>query len=341
MKKVILLIAVCSLIFSGCSVKELNEKMVVIAMGVDFQDNNYIATVTYINTQSADGKEKYQTKSGTASTIAQAVNQISCENGLEVLYSHITSVVLGKSVCEKGITDTLAFFAGYYQCRAAAEVFVSETKAEDILKAKNFNPDMLITLADNDNITGLNYTFPLYKFYGDILCNGVSAYTSLISKTEKGEIQYKGCAVFDGDKIAYTLNGNQTFGLCLLNGRTDISSDAVSVDGKNRSFTIRNCKTEKKVSVKNGVMNCEIHLTAVIVPYEYTENKQVLLSYAEKSIRNTLNDVLKKCLQNGNDIFNFSRQLRLQDKKTYYQIDKWKNFLKNTSFLVVCDIYIK
>ena len=56
MKKfLVLLAAVLSVCFmQGCNSKQLNERMVIQGIGIDYSDNRYSVTVMYMNTDAAN-----------------------------------------------------------------------------------------------------------------------------------------------------------------------------------------------------------------------------------------------------------------------------------------------
>lgn len=338
MKKLLSLLIITIFLFSGCTVKELNERMVILGMGIDFHDNNYTITAVYINTETSQGKENYQTKSGKGKTVTQAINDISAQNGLEVLYSHISFIVLGKSVCQHGLTELMEFFSGYYQCRPSADILVSESTAKDILSVKNISPEKFIRIAQSESVTALARTLPLYRFCDDMLNPSVSACTSLIAKTKDDEIKSKGLAVFDGDTFAYTLDATQTMGLLLADENTEISADVIPLDNLNKTCTLTDKKTDVSVALKNGILHCDIHICATVNLYEYATEKNQLKQSAENSVEQIVRNTLKKSLQHGNDIFGFTKKLRQKDKQAYYSISDWNSLLKNTVFTVKCNI---
>ena len=337
-KKLLSLLILSAFLLSGCTVRELNQRMVILGMGIDFSDNNYTVTAVYINTESVDGKEKYKTKSGKGKTVTQAVNDIATENGLEVLYSHISFIVLGKSVCQHGLKETMEFFSGYYQCRPSADVLVSNTTAEAVLTAKNISPETFTRIAQSQTVTGLTRTLPFYQFYADILNPSVSACTSLITRTKDDEVKSQGTAVFDRDTFAYTLDGIQTLGLLFITETSDISAEVIPLTARNKTCTLTHRTTKVNVQYKDGILYCDVHVSGTVNLYEYALGESQLKKSAENSMETIIRNTLAKCLRQGNDIFYFTRKLRRQDKQTYYNIHDWQSVLKNTVFTVRCDI---
>ena len=111
MKKLIVIICICFCICvpQGCTSKELNERMVIQGMGIDYIDDSYSVTVMYMNTDATDQSKPFKTLTGNGRTITEAVTNIVSENGLEPLYSHNSFILLGNSLCNFGVSEALGF----------------------------------------------------------------------------------------------------------------------------------------------------------------------------------------------------------------------------------------
>ena len=66
MKRIIIIVCVCVFmcIPQGCTSKQLNERMVIQGMGIDYTDNNYMVTVMYMNTDATNQNEPFKTLTG-------------------------------------------------------------------------------------------------------------------------------------------------------------------------------------------------------------------------------------------------------------------------------------
>ena len=338
MKKLLALIMMTALFFSGCNGKELNQKMIVLGMGIDFSEENYLVTAVYINTESADGKEKYQTKFGRGKTITQAVNNIATQNGLEVMYSHMSFILFGKTVCQHGLNDTLQFFSGYYQCRPSADILVCNHSAKNILADKKITPEQINRLAQSHTVTGVNRTLPFYRFYADILNPSVSACTSLITQ-KNDDVNSQGVAVFHDDTFAYSLNDEETLGLLLVSENP--SSEVIPITESHKSFSLSDKKTDFSVWWENNTLYCDVTVSATVSFYEYEENPQLLEKSVEKKLQKLVQNTLKKSLQHGDDIFYLTKKLRQKNKQVYYSIKDWQSVLKDTVFTVHCHVSVR
>lgn len=341
MKKMFLAaILTVSVFMQGCSIKQLNEKMIIQGMGIDFVGGEYKVTVMYINTHNDESGNSHKTETGKGRTITEAVSDIVTGNGLEPLYSHNSFIILGRSVCESGVNDAMEFFAGYYQFKPSVNVLTAQESASDIIKQGNITPEVITRISDNESTTGLSITTPLYIFWGDIRSKSSSACTSFISVEDK-KIKSNGIAIFDGDRISHTLSNSQTMGVAVLRGKTDISEEVIPIDGEKKSFSLSNMHTETDVRAENGVMNCNIVIKAEANVYEYIADKDNLEEKIEESINKITCEAVEECKEHGSDVFNFGKRLRQSNKKAYNSVKDWKQFIKNGIYNISSEISVR
>ena len=331
-------VAVLSL--QGCNIKQLNEKMIVQGMGIDFADGDYKVTVMYINTHNDESGNSHKTATGKGRTITEAVSDIVTGNGLEPLYSHNSFVILGRSLCESGVNEAMEFFAGYYQFKPSISVLAAQDSAAEIMNQDSITPEVITRISDNESTVGLSITMPLYTFWGDIRSRSSSACTAFIS-AEDNKIKSNGIAVFDGDKLSHILSSSQTMGVAVIRGKTDMSGEAIPVEGEPKSFSLSNINTETKVKAENGVMYCNIVVKAEANIYEYISDKKNIEEKIEKSINSIARDAMKECTENGSDIFGFGKRLRFSDKKIYNTVKDWKKFIKNGTYNISSEISVR
>lgn len=333
-------ILTAAVFMQGCSLKQLNEKMIIQGMGIDFADGEYKVTVMYINTHNDESGKSHKAETGKGRTITEAVSDIVTGNGLEPLYSHNSFVILGRSVCESGVNEAMEFFAGYYQFKPSVNVLAAQGSAAEIMNQENITPEVITRISDNESTTGLSITTPLYIFWGDIRNKSSSACTSFISAENK-KIKSNGIAIFDGDRLSYTLNKSQTMGVALLRGKTDISEEVIPVDGETKSFSLSNMYTETDVREENGVMHCDVVIKAEANVYEYVDDKDNLEEKIENSINKITREAVEECKEHGSDVFGFGKRLRQSNKSVYNNVKDWKQFIKNGVYNISGEISVR
>lgn len=324
----------------GCTSKELNERMVIQGMGIDYIDDSYSVTVMYMNTDATDQSKPFKTLTGNGRTITEAVTNIVSENGLEPLYSHNSFILLGNSLCKFGVSEALEFFAGYYQCRPSVNIMVGTQNAYELMSVKDITPQAIADIAESKNTTGRALTMPMYKFMSDIINETSSACTGLLT-VENDKLKYSGVAVFDDDTISYTLNGSQTMGLMLLRGESDISAEVIPLGGENKSFALKYEDNSIDVYVKNNQLHCDVTIKGEASVYEYTRADAEAKDKIENKITTLTEDTLQASLTNGSDIFYMGKILRQQDYESYISITDWNKVLKDCIYTVNSDISVK
>ncbi len=342
MKK--LLAVICIIIFmcmpQGCTSKQLNERMVIQGMGVDYDNQNYIVTVMYMNTDASNKDTPNKLLTGKGRTITEAVTNIVSKNGLEPLYSHNLFVILGDSLCKQGVKEALEFFAGYYQCSPSVNVIAGEENAYKLMSVKDITPQLIEDLAESKNTTGRALTMPMYKFISDMLNETSSACTGLLA-VDGDKLKYSGVAVFNDDTISYKLDGTQTMGIMLLRGESDISAEVIPLGGENKSFALKYDDNYIDVSVKNNKLYCDVTIKGEATIYEYTRADEKAEEKIEERITAITQKALAECKDKGSDIFYMGKILRQADYEEYSKIQNWSQMVKNGVYTVNSDIRVK
>ncbi len=342
MKRLVVVILACVFMCvpQGCTSKQLNERMVIQGIGIDYADDNYMVTVMYMNTDSTNQSKPYKKLTGKGRTITEAVTAIVSKNGLEPLYSHNSFILLGDSLCKHGVSEALEFFAGYYQCRPSVNVLVGSEEASKLMSVKDITPQSVADLAESKNTTGRALTMPMYKFLSDIINETSSACTGLLT-LDDDKLKYSGVAVFDGDTISYKLNGSLTMGVMLLRGESDISSEVIPLGGENKSFALKYDDSEINVRIEDNRLYCDVTIKGEATVYEYTRADTEAEEKIESKITSLVENAIKACTENESDIFDMGKILRQSDYEAYMSISDWSELIKNGVYTVVSDISVK
>ena len=342
MKKLVVVALACVFmcVSQGCTSKQLNERMVIQGIGIDYADESYTVTVMYMNTDSTNQSEPYKKLTGKGRTITEAVTAIISKNGLEPLYSHNSFILLGDSLCKYGVSEALEFFAGYYQCRPSVNVLVGSEEAQRLMSVKDITPQSVADLAESKNTTGRALTMPMYKFLSDIINETSSACTGLLT-LDNDNLKYSGVAVFDGDTLSYKLNGSLTMGVMLLRGESDISAEVIPLGGENKSFALKYDDSEINVGIRDNRLYCDVTIKGEATIYEYTRADKQAKEKIEGKINSLIENAIKVCTENKSDIFNMGKILRQSDYKAYKSIEDWGELVKNGVYNVISDISVK
>lgn len=341
MKRVVLLIFIVLIvcILCGCTGKQLDERLVIQGMGIDYTQDEYRVTVMYMNTDASQQDTTHKTATGRGRTVTEAVTSIVSQNGLEPLYSHNSFILFGKGICKEGVSEALEFFAGYYQCRPTVNVLVADRDAEKIMKLKGVTPGVISKIAESNNTTGRTITMPMYIFLSDILNKTSSACTAFV--TVKNDVPVSdGIAVFKDDKLSYNLNSTQCIGVMLIRGESDVSAEVIPLNGKNKSFAIDYESTDTNIKIENGVLYCDIKINGEATVYEYTKKEKNIKQKIQERINKIVRTSITECIQNGSDVFYFGKMLRQSDNRVYNTVEDWSRLIKKGVYSVSSDISV-
>ncbi len=338
--------AICFMGGCNSNSKQLNERMAIQGMGIDYENDEYVVTVMYMNTdagQQTDGGQQSATHNlaqGRGKTVTDAVTTIVNENGLEPLYSHNSFILFGKDMCENGLQEPLEFFAGYYQCRPSVNVLVADRPAYEIIQLPQLTVNIIDSIAQSSATTGRTSTAPMYIFMGEIADKTTSASTSLLT-VEEDAPKVGGVAVFEKDRLNHTMTTSQALGMLLLRGESDISAEVIPLENGNKSFALSKENTSCDVYLKQGVLHCNIIIRGEAKVYEYTSPNTQVEEIIEKRIVQLAQEALSKCKEYGGDIFYFGKMLRQSDYTQYKKISDWGTLIKNAKFSVTSDVKVK
>lgn len=352
-KRIRLIAMLCVILFMVCLLggcnsnsKQLNERMAIQGMGIDYENNEYIVTVMYMNTDEAQQSEgeqqstQHKLAQGKGKTVTDAVTNIVNSNGLEPLYSHNSFIIFGKDMCKKGLQEPLEFFAGYYQCRPSVNVLVADRQAHEIIKLPKITVDIIESIAESPATTGRTNTTPLYVFMGEIADKSTSATTSLLTVEEKAP-KVRGVAVFEKDRLKHTMNTSQALGMLLIRGESDISSEVIPLGNGNKSFALSQESIDSRAYIQQGILHCDITIKGKAKIYEYINNDIEVENKIEDRIVKLAKDTLNECKKQGSDVFYFGKMLRQSDYTQYKKISDWTTLIKNAKFSVDCDVKVK
>lgn len=128
MKKLLISIF-CLLLITGCSnYTELNELLVVTAIGIDYKDDNYIVYLSTVDGK-LDEKEiekEYVTYKSTGKTILEAFNRFYQEVDKKIYLSHLDLLVLSNEALTSNLKDIVKTFLYDIENRSSFKVITTD-----------------------------------------------------------------------------------------------------------------------------------------------------------------------------------------------------------------------
>ena len=254
----------CCLVLSGCA-PQLNERLIIRAVGVDRTENGFLVTV-----RTARDSEKEVSYTAEGSTVAAALEKLAQNTGKKPLYSHNEAVIFGRSCAENDLRGAVDFFLRHYDSRPTVKVFLAENTARAVLEIEKGADDYV-------GAEDIAARIKAEKYYGTTvdadltaLINGVyganqSAVLPIINKAD--EIELCGAGVIRDMRLSAVMNADAVRGYLLLCGKyragetvlyTETCGD-VSIHADQSRCTIRFTGTEAE-----PVFSVEVEVTGDI-----------------------------------------------------------------------------
>ncbi len=350
MKKLTAIITVFTIIFlSSCSnieIVELNERLIIEAIGIDYEDGIYKVTIegldsfsagTDSNSISAPSLTKCYLFEG--ETIGMAMNSISVITGQIPLFSQARILILGISAAGEKLSEILDFFRREYTTRTDILFAVAENTAAEVVSAdfgQNISAGNILQAAVlSYKHTGRNTYTPLYRFLNSVMGDTDSSYCPVIAIKDNAykmgkEVVLAGTAVFGKDKSSIIISPELTLGLMLITN--DIRNGDITVTTNKGTATIEiidsKTKINTEISEEKADFSLKLRLRCDVPEFQSehfrglskSDTEEIAEASAKKIsglITDTLNEVFYK---NNYDAFSLGRRINLKDHSFYKEI---------------------
>ncbi|WP_028548469.1 Ger(x)C family spore germination protein [Paenibacillus sp. UNC451MF] len=288
----IAVIVLCLLMLTGCwSRRELNDLLIVLGVGIDWEDGEYLVSFQVVNPSEISMQKKsgerppstlYQ---GRGKTLFEAARSLTAEAPRKVYMGHLQIYVIGEELARRGISEFIDNAMRDNELRMDFNLVVAKgMKAENVLKlytpleklpsysmqqslrtsAKSWAPTVAITL---DEV--------LNKLSGDgqeLALTGINMIGSpKVGETKKNierflppsRFRYTGMAAFKDDKLIGWLNEKESKGYTDITNNLDSTSIEIACGGQNyMGIEVTSSDSKLKTKVQNGVPEVNIHIRA-------------------------------------------------------------------------------
>ncbi|MDQ5983622.1 MAG: Ger(x)C family spore germination protein [Eubacteriales bacterium SKADARSKE-1] len=329
MKKVsIIIISFLLLVFiSGCmQVAQVNEKLIIQAMGVDLSDEEYIITVQALDVESAGGKDLVAAKKvkifkARGYSIQDAMVNIKSQSGGKPIYSQAILLIMGEEIAKSGVGVFIDFFIRNYDFSPGVNVLVARGKACDILTTKIdekiITAEKLASISKEGMDANNSVNSNMGQFIGDVKCENRGAIAGYIMSEEldeKNALVVDKIAFFNGDKLVGVLDPEESKGYLFIKGKSFGISDLVySPDFLDITYTASNSKSKIKVYLQEDKLSVSIDMNVSLYVSESNVgvNCESDSSNIESLVSDRIKDLAKKAIKksiidNKTDIFGFS-----------------------------------
>lgn len=350
MKKLIAVFLIIAVVLlsscGGIEIVELNERLIIEAIGIDYKDGRYKVTIegldsfsagTDANAISAPSLTKCYLFEG--ETIGMAMNSISVVTGQIPLFSQARILILGFSAAKEKLSEILDFFRREYTTRTDILFAVAKNTAAEVVSAdfgQNISAGNILQAAVSSyEHTGRNTYTPLYRFLNSVMGKTDSSYCPVIdikdNAYKKGkEVILSGTAVFGKDESTITISPELTLGLMLLTDEAKNGDITVHTEKGTATLEIINTTTKTAVKTENGRAYFSINLKMRCdIPEFQSEHfrglsksdTEIIAEEAAKKISGLLTNCLNTVFYKNNyDAFSFGRRINLKNNRFFTEI---------------------
>ncbi len=364
-----LFLALCTVaVFSGCmSHTELDKAAIIEAVGVDYENGQYTATVQYFNMDSEGGstmvdntKPNVIVVSGSGRTVSDALEDASYRSGKAFMLGITGLFVIGNEASKQDIKPLLSFATSNHQSNPKMYIAVAEGKASDIMQVRfkegAASVNKLESLFRNADNLGLCAPLKLYEVMKKLSQPTKSLVLPLIKVNEDGgdftedgkNIVITGGALISDSKLTDSLSVKEVAGLQFLSDSTDTSQLTVSDNGEDVTVILYDVSTDITPRYSKGKLGFTINITAdgkyvnsnLSNPAEKSGRVEKLCEKAvQERVALTVEKLLKK---NGADAADLKYSITSKEYFSWLKIEEnYRELLKNGSYDIKCDVTIR
>ncbi|WP_423417725.1 Ger(x)C family spore germination protein [Fictibacillus nanhaiensis] len=356
-------------VLSGCAGRvELNELLIVSSIGVDYKKDKTIVHFQVVNPGGTAGGQGGAPSGGSGGsvytyTVVGETLYDAVEKGRNILprkllFSHITSVIIGEKYArKKGIAPIFDFMERNHEVRDNIIMFVAKNStAKDILSIytpifKNPGESLRNRVRLAATSTGISegikekdvvrwrygeFRDPVIQGVGIVKINDSQDDTSNLENIHANDKTYRisGLAVFNKDKMVAWLNNDQTRGWSIINNRVKeifILSHKCDSQKGNVGFMVKKVDSSTKVEHSNGRLKYVVTIKGRAILQEVTcavdvGDPQKLLEMEKRvnqELARHIKSTVKKAQEEKTDVFGFGKLLYNKDPEV------WKKYKEN------------
>lgn len=340
-QRVVLTVLFFCLFLSGCSQRELQERILIQAIGVDKSEEGYAVTVRAAD-PNEEGEELFTCR---GASVLEALDGLSLSTGREPFYAHNYLVVFGQTCGEAGLEDVLDFFIRYYTTRPTVQMYLAQGTAEEILVGDGELPGIqeLQRLSQAGDATGKAVSVDFLEFVNAAQREGSSPVLPVLT-LEEGTPTLGGCSFFQNYKLQGTLSPEETRGYLAIQGR--LNQGELVVSGEKfgtATLTVSQGNGKRTVAFgEDGYPIFRIQYQATLdISSLSGENSQLddgfysaIEQAVEKKLERDMKAALEKSvIQDRCDIFGFGNELYQQYPKRWKQFaEDWPHILEQCHY---------
>lgn len=344
MKK-ILIIILTLLLCTGCfDYKEINDLAIINAIGVDYEDDEYVITLEILNDQIDKDSSKITsyTKVGHGKNLTSAIENAADKLSKQLIFNHIKLMILSKSIIEEKFENIIDLFLRNTYFRENFYVISATKNKPETLLNHTTNEAPIASTAITDTLESTRYssnTNVLKKFdeiVEEVITYGIDTCFSNITLKDN-EFIVDGMSIFNNYSYKSNLSNEYVKIYNLLTDNFDRPTYTINYD--NLAFTTAINNGKINTEIKSGTINVTGNLMGRIIDNDpkYNIRDPKNLERIDNDFTNLLNkkipEFIKVLQDNNSDILgitrNYYKKTRTKDKDYWLKLDIKSNIKFN------------
>lgn len=344
MKK-ILIIILTLLLCTGCfDYKEINDLAIINAIGVDYENDEYVITLEILNDQIDKDSSKITsyTKVGHGKNLTSAIENAADKLSKQLIFNHIKLMILSKSIIEEKFENIIDLFLRNTYFRENFYVISATKNKPETLLNHTTNEAPIASTAITDTLESIRYssnTNVLKKFdeiVEEVITYGIDTCFSNITLKDN-EFIVDGMSIFNNYSYKSNLNNEYVKIYNLLTDNFDRPTYTINYD--NLSFTTAINNGKINTEIKSGTINATGNLMGRIIDNDpkYNIRDPKNLEKIDNDFTNLLNkkisEFIKVLQDNNSDILgitrNYYKKTRTKDKDYWLKLNIKSNIKFN------------
>jgi len=362
----IILIALCTCMFTGCwNYREIEKMAIVAGVAIDkSEDGKTLITVEIISVSSSKDKSAtnpvYIQTSG--DSFFDAVRKLISVQGKKLYWSHTKVVIVSEAIAREGISHYLDFLSRDAEIRKDMWIIMSREKtAQEIFDVKP-STESIVSIEIDNAMRAQTYIsrYPSIEFYQfmDELANEKAAAVlptiNVIEINRTPSIFISGAAVIKGNRLIGYLDDYESKSLLWILDELKGGLYVVENLGKEKSkvtLEISKNKTKLKPELKDNNIEMSIKISlntsigGIIGEEDYISEpgRSYLKQEAERQIKEHLEHIIKKAQKELKaDILGFGLKIRRSMPQVWKSVEKdWEDFFTEVEYNIVVDVNIE
>ena len=344
MKK-ILIIILTLLLCTGCfDYKEINDLAIINAIGVDYENDEYVITLEILNDQIDKDSSKITsyTKVGHGKNLTSAIENAADKLSKQLIFNHIKLMILSKSIIEEKFENIIDLFLRNTYFRENFYVISTTKNKPETLLNHTTNEAPIASTAITDTLESIRYssnTNVLKKFdemVEEVITYGIDTCFSNITLKDN-EFIVDGMSIFNNYSYKSNLSNEYVKIYNLLTDNFDRPTYTINYD--NLSFTTAINNGKINAEIKSGTINVTGNLMGRIIDNDpkFNIRDPKNLERIDNDFTNLLNkkisEFIKVLQDNNSDILgitrNYYKKTRTKDKDYWLKLDIKSNIKFN------------